>query len=87
MLTNPGDAVRSTILRTLRGRRSLVRHGLGEIDEECNLLELGLIDSEDLIEIILEVEDQCQCEFNPEAIDMANGVTLRTLVSAFVAKG
>lgn len=86
MLKDPGQAVRSTILRTLRGRRRSARYGLGEIDEECNLLELGLIDSEDLVEIILEVEDQCQCAFDPEAIDMANGITLRTLVSAFVAR-
>lgn len=37
-----------------------------------------MIDSEDLVEIILllEVEQQCGCEFNPEEMDIETGLTL-----------
>ena len=86
MLTNPIETVRSTILRALASKPSAARYGAREIDEECNLVELGIIDSEDLVDIILEVEEQCRCEFNPEAVNMENGLTLRSLVSAFVVR-
>jgi acyl carrier protein len=85
MLTNTNDAVRSTILRSLARKRRQAPHGFGEVDDQCDLLALGLIDSEDLVDLILEVEEECKCEFNPEAIDTANGLTLRSLISAFAA--
>lgn len=85
MLTSANEAVRVIILRALMDKRGPIQR-MGEVGDDSNLLELGLIDSEDLVDIILEVESQCRCEFNPEAIDMERGLTLKGLVSAFVAK-
>jgi acyl carrier protein len=45
-----------------------------------------VVDSEDLVEIILEVEQQCGCEFNPESIDFEGGVTLGTLIGSFATR-
>ena len=86
MLTDFRAAVRSVVLQSLQGRRRQPSVAIGEIDEEAGLVALGLADSEDLVEIILEVEERCECEFNPEAIDSSEELTLRSLVSAFVAK-
>jgi acyl carrier protein len=87
MLTDASDTVRSIILRSIVINGGRAKTAVGEIGDECKLLELGLIDSEDLVDIILEVEEQCRCEFNPEAVDVANGLTLKGLISAFVPKG
>jgi acyl carrier protein len=81
------EAIRSAVLSTLRRTLSASGHGWNDIDEQSRLLELGLIDSEDLIEIILEVEQQCGCEFNPEQMDLEAGLTLGELISAFVSRG
>jgi acyl carrier protein len=78
------EAVRSAVLSALAGKLSAAARGRGDIDEKSPLLELGLIDSEDLIEIILEVEQQCTCEFNPEQMDLEAGLTLGGLISAFM---
>jgi acyl carrier protein len=86
MLTNTSEAVRWTILQSLARRHGNATDGFGEIDDGCDLLGVGLIDSEDLVDLILEVEEQCKCEFNPEAIDTADGLTLRSLISAFATK-
>lgn len=85
MLTNINEAVRATILHTLMDKGGPAKR-TAEIGDECNLLDLGLIDSEDLVEVILEVEERCRCEFNPEAIDIENGLTLKNLVAAFTAR-
>ena len=77
------EAVRSVVLSALAGKLSAAGRGHGDIDEKSPLLLLGLVDSEDLIEIILEVEQQCACEFNPEQIDLEAGLTLGGFVSAF----
>lgn len=84
MLINTGQ-VRSAILRSL-ARKRLLDNGFHDVDDDSKLIDLGLIDSEDLVDIILEVEEQCQCEFNPEAIDTAGGLTLKSLVAGFAAK-
>jgi acyl carrier protein len=81
------EAVRSAVLRAVAGKLSSVGHGRIDIDDKSQLLKLGLIDSEDLIEIILEVERQCGCEFNPEQMDLEDGLTLGGLISAFVSRG
>jgi acyl carrier protein len=81
------EAVRSAVLGALGRTLSASGRGADDIDEQSRLLELGLIDSEDLIEIILEVEQQCGCEFNPEQMDLEAGLTLGELISAFVSRG
>jgi acyl carrier protein len=81
------EAVRSTVLSALAGKLAAAEHGRSDIDEKSQLLAVGLIDSEDLIEIILEVEQQCGCEFHPEQMDLEVGLTLGGLINAFVSRG
>lgn len=81
------EAVRSTVLRAVACKLSAAGHERNDIDEGSKLLELGFIDSEDLIEIIFDVEAQCGCEFDPQELDLETGLTLGGLIGAFVAKG
>jgi acyl carrier protein len=55
----------------------------GDIDASTRLLALGLIDSTDLLDIILEVEERCAVAFDPERVDFEENLTFGTLVSAF----
>lgn len=66
--------------------RSLRTRGLSmtALDETTNLLDAGGLDSQALLDVILEVEESSGGVFDPERIDFANRVTLRGLASAFV---
>lgn len=77
------DLVLSTIVEMLRPKLSPEKLGNGGIDASAQLFELGLIDSKDLLDIILEVEQRCAVEFNPERIDFEAGLTLGRLIDAF----
>jgi acyl carrier protein len=79
------EIVRSTILATLAPRLSRPGFVDGDIDASTPLYELGLIDSKDLLDIILEVEERCGVAFNPEHIDFETGITLGSLIRAFTA--
>jgi acyl carrier protein len=76
------DAIRSTILAMLPAGRARSQAD-GGIDASTRLLEVGLIDSARLLDIILEVESRCGVEFNPERIDLETGVTFGSLIGAF----
>jgi len=84
---NNTDSIRSTILELLpQGRgHSLLRNG--SLDPSIKLLEVGLIDSTRLLDIILEVETRCGVEFNPSSIDFETGLTLGGLIGAFNPAG
>jgi acyl carrier protein len=72
--------IHSTILTLLPGGARD-----GGIDGSTRLLEIGLIDSTRLVDVILEVEIRCGVEFNPEHITMEADLTLGSLISAFEA--
>jgi len=84
---NKSDVVRNTILELLpQGRgQSILKDG--SVDPSIKLLEVGLIDSTRLLDIILEVETRCGVEFNPSSIDFETGVTLGSLINAFNPAG
>jgi hypothetical protein len=58
-------------------------HGLVDLSDSSCLLELGLIDSQDLLDVILLVESQSAREFNPEGMEFEGGLTVRNLINAF----
>lgn len=80
--SNKNEIIRSIILELLRPRlsRSGFRSG---VDASTQLLEVGLIDSKDLLDIILEVEERCAVKFDPEHMNFESGLTLGNLISAF----
>jgi acyl carrier protein len=80
--SSKSEIIRSTILELLTPRLSRSRFRNG-VDASTQLLEVGLIDSKDLLDIILEVEERCAVEFDAERIDFESGLTLGSLISAF----
>lgn len=80
------ELIRSTVLQALLRKLRAAGRDCDDIDERSELLALGLIDSEDVIEIILEVEQRCGCEFDPLEMDLETGLTLGGLISSFVPR-
>jgi len=60
------------------------RASAAPFDDATPLLEAGLLDSQALLDLILEVENASGCVFDPERVDFADGLTLHRLASAFV---
>jgi acyl carrier protein len=81
--SSKSEIIRSTILELLTPRLSRSRFRRNGVDASTQLLEVGLIDSKDLLDIILEVEERCAVEFDAERIDFESGLTLGSLISAF----
>ena len=84
---NNRDFVGSTVRQILSLRLAAAGVSDDELTQGTKLLEIGLIDSEDLVEVILEVEERCGCEFNPVEIDLEGGLTLDKFTSSFVVRG
>ncbi len=59
--------------------------GTSRIDPDSDLIELGLIDSQALLDMILDVEQGSGRMFDAEGMDFESGVTLRRLAAAFAA--
>jgi hypothetical protein len=55
------------------------------IDADADLIELGLVDSQALLDMILDVEQGSGQLFDADGMDFENGVTLRRLAAAFAA--
>jgi len=77
------DAVRAAVLRAMARRLAASGRQPQEVNMTARLLELGLFDSEDLIDIILEVEERCDLSFDPDRLDLEAGLTLAGLVECF----
>jgi acyl carrier protein len=73
--------IRSTVIALITAGRSRLPDNA--IDASTRLIEVGLVDSTRLLDIILEVETRCGVQFNPEHIDFETGVTLGSLINAF----
>lgn len=82
-LETNSDNVRDTILSLLGSLPSRLDLKESDGSASAKLLEEGLIDSKNLLDIILEVEMRCAVTFNPERINIEQGLTLGSLVTAF----
>jgi hypothetical protein len=56
-----------------------------KIDADLDLIESGLVDSQALLDVILDVEGECGQMFDADGMDFERGVTLRRLAAAFAA--
>jgi acyl carrier protein len=79
------DIIASTVLALLQPKIPGLDPANSSLDGSIKFLELGLIDSKDLLDIILEIEDRCAVAFNPEGVDFEVGLTLSGFISAFTA--
>jgi acyl carrier protein len=84
--SSKSEIIFSTILEILTPRLSRLKLG-GSVDASTQLLEVGLIDSTDLLDVILEVEHRCAVEFDPMRVDFEGTLTFGNLVSAFTVPG
>lgn len=57
--------------------------GKGRIEYDTDLIETGILDSQALLDLVLEVEQRTERLFDAEAIDFEHGVTLRGIAAAF----
>jgi hypothetical protein len=55
-----------------------------KFNHTTHLLEVGLLDSQGLLDLILEVEEGCGRAFDPDRVDFADGLTLGKLANAFI---
>ena len=80
----PDEAQRLSLVTEALGRR-LRQEGrtLPRIGPNDDLIEKGLVDSQALLDVILDVEQQSGCLFNADSIDFESGMTLRHLAAAF----
>jgi len=85
MFTQTTDDVRELVLAALAPKLAAAAMTVA-VGNDTNLTELGLIDSADLMEVIVWFEEQGELEFNPDGLELENGVTLQGLINAFVAK-
>jgi acyl carrier protein len=58
-------------------------HSVARIDPDADLIELGLVDSQALLDVILDVEQASGRMFDADGMDFESGVTLRRLAAAF----
>ena len=78
-----GDLVRRLLMEVLIRRLASAGISAAGIDETTALIDLGVIDSQALLDIILEVEDDCGRTFDPLRIDLESDVTLERIAMAF----
>jgi acyl carrier protein len=81
MLTIRENSIRELIIGRLAPKLS--RIGIDTLQDDTNLAELLIADSADLLDLIVFVEEEAAVEFNPEVLDIEQGLTLAQLVSAF----
>lgn len=86
MMTMPADSPPLMLLTNALARRLRKDgHGNARIDPDTDLIELGLIDSQALLDMILDVEQGSGRLFDADGMDFESGVTLRRLAAAFAA--
>jgi acyl carrier protein len=81
MLAERGNYIRELIVRRLAPK--LAQIGVHAVQDDTNLAELLIADSADLLDVIVFVEGEAAVEFNPDGLDIEQGLTLTQLVSAF----
>jgi hypothetical protein len=79
----------SSLLRLLNDalERRLRQDGRNtvRIDADTDLIERGIVDSQALLDMILDAEAGSGQMFDAEGMDFESGVTLRRLAAAFAA--
>lgn len=84
VMAEPIDQSPLTLLSdALAGRLRKEGRATPRIDLDADLVEFGLIDSQALLDIILDVEQGSGRLFDADGMDFESGVTLRRLAAAF----
>jgi len=81
ILAAGGNNIRELIVSRLAPKLAVI--GVHTVRDDTNLAELLIADSADLLDVIVFVEEEAAVEFNPDGLDIEQGLTLAQLVSAF----
>jgi acyl carrier protein len=73
--------IRELVVRQLAPK--LAQMGVHKLQDDMNLAQVLIKDSADLLDVIVFVEEEAGVEFNPDGLDIEQGLTLAQLVSAF----
>ena len=79
----PGPRILHTLTETLARRLRADGRAAPAFDETTPLFDGGLIDSQALLDLILEVETTCGRVFDPDGVDFAGELTLGAVARAF----
>jgi len=74
-------AVRQFVLETLRALNRGKNNELAAVDDSCNLVESGLVDSLGFLELVAAVETKFAVKFDFSAADPAEFTTLGGFVA------
>jgi hypothetical protein len=69
----------------LAQRLRLEGRGAARVDPDTDLIQVGLIDSQALLDMILDCEQGSGQMFDADGMDFESGVSLRRLAAAFTA--
>jgi acyl carrier protein len=83
MTTLSGSPALPLLSAALAKRLRKDGRGSTKLDPDTDLIEYGLIDSQALLDMILEAEEGSGLQFDAEGMDFESGVTLRRLAAAF----
>jgi acyl carrier protein len=73
--------IRELVVRRLAPK--LAEIGVHAVQDDTNLAELLIADSADLLDLIIFVEEEAAVQFDPDGLDIEQGLTLAQLVGAF----
>ena len=73
--------VTDALTQRLRQQGRAIPH----IDPDADLIDLGIVDSQALLDVILDVEQRSDCLFDADGMDFEGGVTIRRLTVAFTS--
>jgi acyl carrier protein len=77
-----GNSIRELIVSRLAPK--LAQIGVHALEDDTDLAGLLIADSADLLDLIISVEEKAAVEFNPDGLDIEQGLTLAQLVNAFI---
>jgi acyl carrier protein len=77
------DGVLAIVIAVLRKKLNTVYAAAYKLDAMTKPFDIGVVDSQDFMDLILEVEDRCGGFFEPDRLDLEGGVTLGQIAGAF----
>ena len=78
------NQIREFVCNSFKERADRVNISIDEIEDDCNLLESGLLDSMGFVDLMVSVEQHFDVEFNFEELDPSEFATLSGFLNCAV---
>ncbi len=83
-MDNLKEKIREFVCNSLKERANRVNISICEIEDDCNLLESGLLDSMGFVDLMVSVEGHFDVEFHFEELDPSEFTTLSGFLNCVV---